>query len=477
MKAEVLVVDDNRELAENICEILEALDGFELRSHMAGDRQAALAVCDQLRTQLDLAIVDLRLPDGDGMALIAELRSRCPFVEVVIITGDATLESAIAAVERGAFAFVLKPFRGAELLRAASSALGKVRLARERERFRDELELSERSHREVVDAVPAFVLALDEQGRISLWNRALENVTGYTREEMIGRDGRELVQSGSDRKLPLKAGGHRVVRWQHAEVARMNGGSVRYALGIDVTDERVMLRRTVRAERLAAVGTLAAGLAHEVRNPLNSALLQLQVLKRRIERQAPPDNLLPVLTVVQDEIHRLERLVNDFLAFAQPRPVEFTPTELNRVVESVGELIRPEAEMRGVAVEVELDPTAGRIEAAPEQLRQVLLNLTRNALEAMQDGGALSLGTQGPDTEGNVALFVADTGPGFPEEAPVFDAFYTTKPTGTGLGLAIVHRIIGEHAGTISVESRPGRTRFTVRLPQHSDASVKLRRA
>ena len=134
---------------------------------------------------------------------------------------------------------------------------------------------TERRHRAVVEAMPAFVLALDAAGKISLWNRRLEEVTGNGRAEMLGQPGRELVGTGGDRRLPLKTGGHRIARWQLTELA---SPAETYAFGIDVTEEREVQRRVLRAERLAAVGTLAAGLAHEVRNPLNSATLQLQVL-------------------------------------------------------------------------------------------------------------------------------------------------------------------------------------------------------
>jgi signal transduction histidine kinase len=117
-----------------------------------------------------------------------------------------------------------------------------------------------------------------------------------------------------------------------------------------------------------------------------------------------------------------------------------------------------------------LSPEARIVEAEPERLRQLLLNLTRNGVEAMspQGGGTLSLRTSPADIEGYVTIEVEDTGPGFSEEAPIFDAFYTTKPTGTGLGLAIVHRIVTDHGGTIAAQSRPGQTRFTVRLAQQA---------
>ncbi len=129
------------------------------------------------------------------------------------------------------------------------------------------------------------------------------------------------------------------------------------------------------------------------------------------------------------------------------------------------EQVRPEAGSTGIEVDVRIDPAAGAVEADPERLRQVLLNLTRNALEAMSGEGVLTLATSAADQDGMAAISVSDTGPGIPDEAPVFDAFFTTKAEGTGLGLAIVHRIIQEHGGTIQYESKPGHTCFTLRLP------------
>ena len=125
--------------------------------------------------------------------------------------------------------------------------LDKVRAVRELEQARAGLELSERRHRELVEAVPAFVLSLDAEGRIALWNDQLERVTGFRRAEMLGKPGRDLVADG-DRRLPLKKGGHRMVRWKCAAVSGPDQQPVTYALGTDVTEERDMLTRTLRAE-------------------------------------------------------------------------------------------------------------------------------------------------------------------------------------------------------------------------------------
>ena len=472
---QILVVEDNRELAENLCQILEGL-GEAGQIHIAKNGQQAVDLASQ--KDFHLALVDLHLPDMEGTSLLAKLRDHSPFASLIIITGDASVEGAIGAVRQGAFAYVLKPFRGQELLETANHAVRQSHLLRERSRLRDELERSERRHREVVEAMPAFVLALDREGCIVLWNRQLEEVTGISRAEVQGRPGDHLVGSASgERRLPLKDGGHRLVRWRSASVPPDGDPGVRYVMGIDVTDEREMMRRTLRAERLAAVGTLAAGLAHEVRNPLNSALLQLDLLERRVHKgRTQADDLLPITGVVKQEIGRLERLVKDFLDFARPRPLNMVLVPINDLVQEVANLIAPEATSHSVALSIDLDAEAGLVHVEPERLRQVLLNLFRNALEVMPQGGVLTLRTRGPDMRGFVFVDVEDTGPGFPEDAPVFDAFYTTKEEGTGLGLAIVHRIVTEHGGNVRVRSHPGSTCFTVELPQDpsSDRGVSL---
>ncbi len=461
MNGAVLIVDDDEALAENVAEIVATLD---VETAIARDRKTALSLARG--RHFDVALIDVRLPDGDGISLLSPLRASSPFAQLVLVTGNATLEGAIAAVRGDAFAYVLKPVSPPDLLDTVRRALDQARLYRERERLRVDLERSEELHRELVESMPAFVLALDDQGRITTWNRQLERVTGYPRGEMLGTDGRRLV--GIDERatdLPLKAGGTRKVRWNRAEVSVAEGARMVYAVGIDVTDEDEMLRRVLRAERLAAVGTMAAGLAHEVRNPLNSASLQLTVLERRLARGDGADAAKPIVGIIKSEIERLERLVRDFLAFARPSALEPRPVSLGELIEAVAHLIRPEAEAEGVTVSTISTPALPPAAGDPERLRQVLLNLTRNAIEAMQgSGGQLTLRAK-PGNE-TVDLEVEDDGPGFAEDLPVFDAFFTTKDQGTGLGLSLVHRIVSDHGGTIRVQSRPGCTCFTVTLPR-----------
>jgi signal transduction histidine kinase len=460
MSGSVLIVDDDEALADNLSEIVQMLD---VETTVARDRRSALALAAE--RDFDVALIDVRLPDGDGLSLLEPLRARSPFVQSVMVTGDATVEGAIAAVRVAAFAYVLKPVSPPDLLDTVRRALEQSAILRERERLRGELERSERRNREIVESIPAFVLALDVEGKITTWNRRLEEATGHARAEMLGANGRELVGTGDGpRSLPVKSGAARKVRWNRAEIDGADGRRTLYAVGIDVTDEQEMLRRMMRSERLAAVGTMASGLAHEVRNPLNSASLQLTLLERRIHRGESGADILPIARVIKGEIDRLDRLVRDFLAFSQPRPLEAVPVRVLPLVEGVVGLIRPVAEAEGVAVAIDVSPQTPAIAGDVERLKQVLHNLTRNALEAMQGRGG-HLTVRGRARSEAVEIEVEDDGPGFAEDLPIFDAFFTTKEQGTGLGLSLVHRIVTDHGGTIRVQSRPGRTCFTVRLP------------
>jgi signal transduction histidine kinase len=457
----VLIVDDDEALAENLAEIVGTLG---LRTAIARDRKGALAVTAV--HDFDVALIDVRLPDGDGISLLEPLRANSPFTEFVLVTGDASLEGAIAAVRGGAFAYVLKPVSPRDLLETVRRAFAQASLYREKEFLRLDLERSEQRHRELVESVPAYVLALDEAGLITTWNRQLEQITGHHRGEVLGMSGTELVGRGEEpRPLPVKGGEARQVRWHRAEVHGPDGKRMTYAIGTDVTEEQEMLRRTMRAERLAAVGTLAAGLAHEVRNPLNSAALQLAVLERRLEKIGFREATRPITGIIRSEIERLERLVREFLTFAQPRPFSPEPVAAGALLDGVATLIRPEAEAANISVTIEGVPASLIVLGESERLRQVLLNLTRNAIESMNGSqGHLTLRARAVGRA--VELEVADTGPGFAEELPVFDAFFTTKPQGTGLGLSLVHRIVADHGGTVRVRSASGDTRFTITLPR-----------
>ncbi len=233
-------------------------------------------------------------------------------------------------------------------------------------------------------------------------------------------------------------------------------------------EKRDLARRAQMAEKLAAVGTLTAGLSHEIRNPLNAAALQLSVLERRIQKLAPDlqKPLTDPLTLVRDEIRRLDHILEDFLQFARPREFQARPVDLTRLLGNVVDLLQGDAERRHVSLERDfaaVPPVYGE----EGLLRQVAMNLALNALEATPEGGQVRLWARGADR--HILLGVDDSGPGVPPQLRerIFEPFFTTKASGSGLGLPIVHAIITQHGGTIAVEASPqGGARFVATLPR-----------
>jgi signal transduction histidine kinase len=215
------------------------------------------------------------------------------------------------------------------------------------------------------------------------------------------------------------------------------------------------------------VGTLAAGLAHEIRNPLNGAQLHVTFLQRGLQRAGLDDpDTLEAIRVVGDEIRRLSVLVTEFLDFARPKPLEKKPVSVRAVCEHVAQLVAADASAAQVELQVDLPTTDIVLEIDRAKMEQVLLNLLRNGVEALAPATGGSVVLRARRQPRQVVLEIEDDGPGLPSpDAPIFDPFFSTKPQGTGLGLAIVHRIVTDHEGTIDFITRPGKTIFRVALP------------
>jgi PAS domain S-box-containing protein len=254
----------------------------------------------------------------------------------------------------------------------------------------------------------------------------------------------------------------------------------------DITEKRGKEARFRRAESLASLTTLAAGVAHEIKNPLGSLSIHIQLIQKALsakremffnahpngvdsEEQKPGeyfDTMDKYIAVINEEIDRLNHIVVDFLFAVRPMDMNFREGDINTLIEELVEFVKYELNEAGIECTLDLDERIPATEFDERFMKQALLNLIKNAIAAMNKGGILTIKTKGEDTE--IQISVGDTGTGIPEEnlSKIFEPYFTTKETGSGLGLTLVFKIIKEHKGEVTVKSRKGAgTCFMITLP------------
>jgi two-component system sensor kinase FixL len=334
------------------------------------------------------------------------------------------------------------------------------------------------------------VVSIDRGARIVLFNPSAERIFGWSAAEVQGRKvdllmGQPYASEHDGYIEAYERTGHaHAIGHIRTVIARRKSGEefpielsvteipgaeeVRYAAFIrDISEKSRLQQELVHRERLAAVGTTMASLAHEIGNPLNAMFLNVQLLERRLARagtEKADAGVGEAVGTLRREIERLTQLLSEFRLLSRPQSLELRPVSLERLVEGLLSAEQALHERRGIRVERNFPPATPRVVADADRLKQAVLNLLKNAAEAMPQGGVLSLSLAEKGAE--VELAVADTGVGLPDGLDVFQPFATTKPEGTGLGLAIVQQIVARHGGTVGCESEKGRgATFRLTLP------------
>jgi two-component system sensor kinase FixL len=349
--------------------------------------------------------------------------------------------------------------------------------------------------RNLVETTQDAVITIDNQGHIESFNPAAERIFGYDRGEIIGQNVNVLMPEpyASDHDAYMayyqqsgepRGGG----RTRSVAALRKNGevfpieislaeirigDEVSYGAFIRDISEKVKLQeRLLERERLAAIGTTAVTFAHEVGNPLNSMYIAIQLLERRLGKQLGGDEkVLASLRNVMGEIKRLTALLQEFRALARHPTLDLQPVSLVKVVEDVLTMETLSYRAQGITVERSFPPDLSLVHADREKLKQVIVNLCKNAVEAMPTGGKLTVSATSSD--GQVWLEIHDTGVGIPAGVDIFAPFVTTKAQGTGLGLTVVRQIVAAHNGTLTYHSVPGEgTTFTLILPAAPPAEI-----
>ncbi len=350
----------------------------------------------------------------------------------------------------------------------------------------------------VIDSLPVGLYVVDRSYRIQFWNRKRETGTqGVRRDDVVGRsvfqvltrqpaeqlkeEFDQVFETGQIRQAEIIVGqgGERRVYLMSRVPMRLEGADITHVItiGEDVTEARNVQHQILRQEKLAAVGQLAAGVMHEINNPLATIAACAAAVDARLNAHADA-SVKEFLDIIDKEVQRCSKIVDGLLEFSRhssTRPKN--SVRINEVVDRTLFLLKHHKRFKRLTVKTELHPGDLTVQANDEQLIQVLMALLLNAVDAMIDGGTLTLTTRPAVGGTEASIEVRDTGLGIPaaEVAKIFEPFYTTKPPGqgTGLGLSIAYGIIQDHRGRIDVESSFGLgSLFTVVLPLETGGSV-----
>ncbi len=331
------------------------------------------------------------------------------------------------------------------------------------------------------------ILTVDIEGRITSLNPAVEEAFQANKEDMLKRfiwdvfDSPEWVKNtknivakhvnikGWEFALKTKGQDEAILNISTSHITNEAGSLIGFTFVIqDVTNEKRRDHYLQRVNRLVSLGELAAGVAHEIRNPLTGIGVVLDILSKKRRSKAE----LELINDAKSEIVRLEKLISDLLTFARPRDLNFDLVDLRTVITSIFSLVKEQCDQKKIKLVIKVSDDIGRLFLDRERIKQGLLNIVINAINAMPDGGELTIEAVNckNETDGGAAvkIVVSDTGAGISNENKnrIFDPFFTTSNEGTGLGLSITHSIVKEHDGSIRVESEEGRgTEFTIILP------------
>ncbi len=505
----VLIIDDEDDIREvTALALMDA--GYRVTT--AADGVEGVARCQSITPQI--VITDIRMPGMDGIAVLETVKQRLPDTEVIVATAFGEMETAIRALQLDASDFITKPIHADALLVALERARQRYTTRRQIKAYTQQLERGlDRTTRRLeqtaayqerlIESSMDGICGCDEEGRIVTVNRSMEQMLGIDRERIVGRrtldaffDPTEYRRLQADLASPGHGGINRLMLYD-TRLSDRQGQPVPVQLSATVLSgehrpgglvcffrdlrrihrleqEMADQARLLHQDKMMSLGRLAASVAHEINNPLAGILNYVRLMLRAF-RKGPlsPDKharFAEHLAVVETETDRCAGIVSSLLTFARKSPIVMQPVDPGDVLSRCIVLSRHRLELGDVRLVTRIDDPLPAVRGDPNQLQQCLLNLIFNAVDAMPDGGTLTLGATVDDGGRTAVLTVADTGHGIdPADAGhIFEPFYTTKQegSGVGLGLSTSFGIIERHGGTLAVESPPGQgATFSIRLP------------
>jgi len=495
----ILIVDDEPIICEILSQVLEAPSRRICIAGSCGEAREALAKVDCC----DVAIVDKNLPDGSGVELARALKAADPLTEVLMMTAFPSMDSAIEAVELGAFDYLTKPFDDlTQVVMKVGNAEDKSSLRRERQRLHESLRQSEDRFRTLFESTPDAIVVYDAEERvIREVNQAAVRLYGRARDGLIGLSVDDVVGTLSSREVDSDFPLHRRDRGPDGASIDVEVAIGKFVVGgqgmileviRDVTDrlrqeeERDRLRDQLRqSEKMNSLGQLAGGIAHDFNNVITAMIVFGGFMAESLE--AIPDletrnEALSDLEQIRRASSHAASITRQLLAFSRKEMVRPEVLDLNDVVMNLASILRASLGTN-VALSTQLSRGLWNTKVDPTQFEQVIINLAINGRDAMPNGGTVLIETRNVSNTspaGVVARFVelavTDTGSGIDQAVleNIFDPFFTTKGgKGTGLGLATVRSIVDGAGGSVSVSSQVGQgTTFTLRLPVTEEPRV-----
>jgi len=354
---------------------------------------------------------------------------------------------------------------------------------------------------QALDYANKGIMIQDTDRKIVFFNRACEKITKLTRDKVIGKDcgdifkchtstglcitekccpGTDIIQgklSGGSRELFMNRGDGGEC-WVRVNIAPMkdNTGKITHIISVieDISEIKKYSGEILKSKTLSSLGTLASELAHEVKNPLNAMNVQLLVLKHEIEDASQPNEeqkkeLLKIISTVQNEIDRLGGFVEECLRFSKTGELSKSDVDICKLLEELFTLLRPQAQLNGIHMELNTQGDIPPVKLDRDRIKQAIMNILINSIEAMPDGGDLRISVHSRKEE--IYIYCHDSGPGISDELKdkIFNLFYTTKNEGTGIGLSSALNIIQAHGGTIRLAPSAVGTKFLITIPANRD--------
>ena len=508
----IVLIDDEEDIRDVMA--LTLLDaGYDVRT--AADGAAGIRMCAEAVPQI--VVTDIRMPGMDGLQVLERLKARFPDIEVIVATAFGEMEVAIRALQLDASDFITKPIGNENLLLALNRARERYTARRRLKDYtllleREKAETSQQLlktiafQRNLIESSMDGIVGVDERDIVVIYNRRMEELIGYPRVDVLRKmtfpqlfPPAEAARFKADLKgdhaganhtlflyeTLLKSNLGREIPVQVSAVTLMDEGRESGVVGFfrDLRAIRKLEReiadqaRILHQDKMMSLGRLAASVVHEINNPLSGILNYIQLMSRILQQGPLSDERRQkferFVSIVEAETGRCSQIVSGLLSFSRRSPSAFGPVDVEELIRRCVLLSRHKLDLSNIRIESQvqagLPPLAGDF----NQLQQCLINLIFNAIDAMPDGGTLTLNGRLDAQNHTVVIQVKDTGPGIPPEhlASIFEPFFTTKSEGHGLGLGLstVFGIVERHHGTIAAQNAPeGGALFVITFPVSS---------